>query len=67
MSPVEFVFIDGIAIGVLVLEEGRRRFCGSTRHLRDFEDLTFGDLDEAQKFFTAQLGMAGVQEHVKTL
>ncbi|QGM97420.1 hypothetical protein F7D14_08000 [Methylocystis parvus] len=65
MSPVEFVLVDGIAIGVLVSVEGRRRFCGSTRNLEDYEDLSFGDLDEAQTFFASQLRRAAARKNAE--
>lgn len=65
MTAIDFVFIDGIAIGLLVPDEGRHRFCGATRTLQAFEGLAFGDADEARIFIASRLQSAANVEGVR--
>jgi hypothetical protein len=55
MGAIDFVFVDGIAVGLLVADDGQRRFCGATQALLDVEGLVFCDLLEAQDFITERL------------
>jgi len=48
VSPTEFVFIDGIAVGILVADHGQTRFFSATQALQDIEALAFCDVTEAQ-------------------
>lgn len=54
MDSIDFVFVDGIAVGLLV-DDGRRRFCGATQTLADLDGLSFADVDEAQAFISHRL------------
>lgn len=55
MNMVDFVFVDKVAVGILVSEEGRKRFCGASQSLEQIDGLTFEDVQEAQAFVSRQL------------
>jgi hypothetical protein len=59
MSPIDFVFIDGIAVGLLVADGSERRFCGATRTLLDVEGRAFCDVLDAQDFISRRLRRGG--------
>lgn len=55
MGSIEFVFIDGIAVGLLIADEGERRFCAATQTLHEIEGRAFFDVSEAQDFIVQRL------------
>ena len=55
MGPIDFVFVDGIAVGLLVADDGQKRFCGATQTLRDLEGLAFCNVLEAEDFIAERL------------
>ncbi len=55
MGSIDFVFIDGIAVGLLVADDHARRSCGATRTLQDVEGRAFCDVLVAQDFISRRL------------
>lgn len=55
MNKVDFVFIDGIAIGMLVADNERWHFYGASQTLEDLDGRTFTDAEEAQSFVSRRL------------
>ena len=55
MKVIDFVVIDGIAVGMLIAEGGLQRFCGSSQALACLEDQAFADVAEAQSYILGWL------------
>ncbi|MBG0809432.1 hypothetical protein IY145_08575 [Methylosinus sp. H3A] len=54
-SNVDFVFVDQIAVGLLVTEGECKRFCGASTALAPLEGAVFADLAEAETIVARHL------------
>jgi hypothetical protein len=58
-SNVDFVFVDQIAVGLLVTEGECKRFCGASWALAALEGAVFVDLEEAERIVARHLRSRG--------
>ncbi|WP_159726382.1 hypothetical protein [Methylosinus sp. Ce-a6] len=59
-SNIDFVFVDHIAVGLLVTEGECKRFCGASTALSSLEGALFADLEEAETIVARHLrGLRG--------
>lgn len=65
MSNVDFVFVDQIAVGVLVTEGECKRFCGASTALAPLEGAVFADLEEAETAVALHLRHGGERGRAK--
>jgi len=54
-SNVDFVFVDQIAVGLLVTDGECKRFCGASMALAPLEGAVFADLEEAETIVARHL------------